>query len=529
MALELEWLTSGSILFTGSIVLISGVLLGKMSYRFGLPLLLVFLLVGMGFGVDGLGIHFEDMETAQFVGMIALCVILFSGGLETKFSSIRPVMVQGLVLSTAGVLLTALLTGLFVWWLSGMSWTNIHFAFLPSLLLAATMSSTDSASVFGILGSQKVGLKENLRPMLELESGSNDPMAYMLTIILIETITLGNGLEVHDVLLQLGLQFVVGGAIGYGLGKGMVWLIHGYIHGFYTSIKQNSRLENKLDAIEEGLESVPVIGKTLKGGNTSAPDDDQASSMVSILAIGSAFLTFAVADMLKGNGYLAVYICGIVMGNAGVPYHRSLSRFVGGMSWLAQIGMFLMLGLLVNPHEMVDVVAVSLLIGAFMILVGRPASVLLCLLPFRHLSSRARIFVSWVGLRGAVPIIFATYPVLAEVEGSSQIFNIVFFVTLLSLLFQGTTIIALSKRLRLPEKPKFDDSDFGVEISESANTSLETLLIRQKHLENGDTLRDMHLPKGQLVMMVSRNGQHIVPNGSLHLKPGDALLIIKES
>ena len=493
MTLQLDWLTSGSILFTGSIVLISGILIGKMSYRFGLPLLLIFLLVGMGFGVDGLGIRFEDMETAQFVGMIALCVILFSGGLETKFDGIRPVIIPGLVLSTAGVLLTALLTGLFVWWLSGMPWTNIHFAFLPSLLLAATISSTDSASVFGILGSQKVGLKEHLRPMLELESGSNDPMAYMLTIVLIETITLGNGLETKDILLQLGQQFVVGGAIGYSLGRGMVWLINIYVKG------------------------------------SAAPADGQASSMVSILAIGSAFLTFAVADMLKGNGYLAVYICGIVLGNAGLPYQRGISRFVGGMSWLAQIGMFLMLGLLVNPHEMVDVAAVSLLIGAFMIIIGRPASVLLCLIPFRKFSYRARTFVSWVGLRGAVPIIFATYPVVADVEGSSQIFNIVFFVTLLSLLFQGTTIIALSRRLRLTEPPKFDNSDFGVEMSESANTSLETLIIRHHHLERGDTLRDLNLPKGQLVMMISRDGQHIVPNGSLHLKPGDALLIIKES
>lgn len=490
-----QFITSDNILLICSILLISGVLIGKMSYRLGLPLLLVFLLVGMGFGADGLGIHFEDMHKAQFIGMIALCVILFSGGMDTKFESIKPVLAQGLTLSTLGVLLTALLTGLFVWWLSGMSWTNIHFTLLPSLLLAATMSSTDSASVFGILGSQKVGLKENLRPMLELESGSNDPMAYMLTIILIETITLGNGLSISDVLLQLGLQFVVGGAIGYGMGLATAWLSREYV-----------KMETR--------------GKT--------EDGDQASSMVSILALGSALLTFTLADSLRGNGYLAVYICGIVFGNSTVPLRRGISRFMGGMSWLWQVVMFLMLGLLVNPHEMLDVVAVSLLIGAFMILVGRPLSVWLCLLPFRKVSSKAKTFVSWVGLRGAAPIIFATYPVVAEIEGSSQIFNIVFFVTLLSLLFQGTTVILFSRKLQLTEAPEIDESDFGVELSETDNTKLETIIVTEKLLENGDTLRDLHLPKGQLVMMVQRRGQHIIPNGTLRLQPKDALLIIRE-
>ena len=184
----MDFITSENILLVGSTVLIAGVLIGKTSYRMGLPLLLIFLIVGMLFGSDGLGIQFNDMHTAQFIGMIALCIILFAGGMDTKLSAIKPVIVPGLILSTAGVMLTALLTGLFVWWLSGMSWTNIHFAFLPSLLLAATMSSTDSASVFGILGTQKVNLKQNLRPMLELESGSNDPMAYMLTIILLSLI-----------------------------------------------------------------------------------------------------------------------------------------------------------------------------------------------------------------------------------------------------------------------------------------------------------------------------------------------------
>ena len=219
----MDFITSENILLVGSTVLIAGVLIGKTSYRMGLPLLLIFLIVGMLFGSDGLGIQFNDMHTAQFIGMIALCIILFAGGMDTKLSAIKPVIVPGLILSTAGVMLTALLTGLFVWWLSGMSWTNIHFAFLPSLLLAATMSSTDSASVFGILGTQKVNLKQNLRPMLELESGSNDPMAYMLTIILIETIVMGGHLSAGRLLLDLSLQYGIGTAMGLLMGRATIW------------------------------------------------------------------------------------------------------------------------------------------------------------------------------------------------------------------------------------------------------------------------------------------------------------------
>ena len=263
--------------------------------------------------------------------MIALCVILFSGGMGTKISAIRPVIAPGLVLSTIGVLLTALVTGLFIWFLSGLSWTNIHFAFMPSLLLAATMSSTDSASVFGILGSQKVGMRHNLRPLLELESGSNDPMAYMLTIILIETITLGGELSGWKVAGQLLMQFGIGGGMGWAMGKLTLRLIDLY----------------------------------RRWGGKAGHDEDpsQATAMLSILVLGSVFLTFSATTELAGNGYLAVYICGIVLGNERLPNHRGISKFMDGMTWLMQIVVFLMLGLLVNPHEMLDVAAVSLLIG----------------------------------------------------------------------------------------------------------------------------------------------------------------------
>lgn len=490
----MNFLTSENILLVGSLLLVAGVLLGKTSYRTGLPILLIFLLVGMLFGCDGLGIEFSDMGVSQFIGMIALCIILFSGGISTKISAIRPVVLPGVVLSTVGVLLTALATGVFIWWLSGMSWTNIHFAFLPSFLLAATMSSTDSASVFGILSSRKVCLKENLRPLLELESGSNDPMAYMLTILLISAITAGTGFSAGDIALSLVMQFGIGILGGLVFGKVVEWLVSLYL-----------RL----------------------GGKSNAEDSSQATSMLSVMILGAVFFTYAVTTDLGGNGYLAVYLLGIFIGNKQIPCRRGIVKFVDGLTWLAQIVVFLMLGLLVNPSDMLAVAPVSLLIGIFIILVGRPASVLLSLAPFRKISTRARIFVSWVGLRGAVPIIFATYPVVAGIEGADQIFNIVFFITLLSLLIQGSTVTAFAKRLGLVTH---DDevADFGVELSEELPTSLTIKTVDEQHLREGDKLRDLHLPAGTLVMLIRRKQRYIVPNGNCKLHVGDELLVIKD-
>ncbi len=261
----------------------------------------------------------------------------------------------------------------------------------------------------------------------------------------------------------------------------------------------------------------------------SREDPAQATSMLSILMVGCVFFTFAITTALAGNGYLAVYICGIVIGNAVLPNHRGITKFIDGLTWLAQIVVFLMLGLLVNPHEMLGVAAVSLLIGVFMILVGRPLSVFLSLAPLRGITLRSRLFVSWVGLRGAVPIIFATYPVVAGIEGAGQIFNIVFFVTLLSLLVQGTTVILSARKLGLVSGDEADDDTFGVELADELPTSLQTLTLTEAHLASGNTLRDMQLPEGTLVMMIRRGTRYIVPNGTRKLIPGDKLLIIKET
>lgn len=477
--------TAENILLIGAVLIFSSILISKTGYRFGIPTLLLFLLVGMGFGSDGLGLQFNSASEAQFIGMIALSIILFTGGMDTKIRDIRPVMAQGILLSTVGVLITTLLTGGFIYFLSIYTSTQIAMPLLTCLLLAATMSSTDSASVFNLLRSQKMNLKENLRPMLELESGSNDPMAYMLTIALIQVITSGSDLHIGVIGQNLLIQFFFGGVIGFALGQFAIWLI------------------NKI-----GLSN---------------------SSLYPILLLSLVFITFTVTDLLKGNGYLAVYITGVVVGNARLAYRKEINTFMNGLTWLFQIVMFLSLGLLVNPHEMLEVAPVALLIGLFMIVVARPISVFACLLPFRKMTNHARWFVAWVGLRGAVPIIFATYPVVAEIPGSNQIFNIVFFITLLSLIFQGMTIASGARVLHLDLPEEKEGNEFGVELPDEIDSQLMDQTLTAEMLENGNRLVDMDIPRGTLVMLVKRGNEFIIPNGQVELQVGDKLLYISEN
>ena len=318
--------TAENILLIGSVLIFSSIIISKTGYRFGIPTLLLFLLVGMLFGSDGLGLQFNSARDAQFIGMMAMSIILFSGGMDTKYQDIKPVLKPGIVLSTVGVLLTTVLTGVFIYFLSGLTHTNIELTMMASLLLAATMSSTDSASVFSLLRSQRMNLKENLRPMLELESGSNDPMAYMLTIVLIQIISSGSELSLAVVGRDLLVQFLIGGSVGYAFGRFAVWLVN------------RINLSN--------------------------------SSLYPILLLSIVFATFTITDLLKGNGYLAVYIAGVIVGNARLVYRKEINTFMNGLTWLFQIIMFLSLGLLVNPHEMLDIAAVALLIGLFMIVIA---------------------------------------------------------------------------------------------------------------------------------------------------------------
>lgn len=477
--------TAENILLIGAILIFCAIMISKTGYRFGIPTLLLFLLVGMGFGTDGLGLEFNSAKDAQFIGMIALSIILFTGGMDTKLRDIKPVMAQGMILSTVGVLLTTLLTGGFIFWLSGFSSMNIAMPILTSLLLAATMSSTDSASVFNLLRSQRMNLKENLKPMLELESGSNDPMAYMLTIALIQVIASDSGFDLGLLVKDLLVQFFVGGVMGYAFGRLAVWLI------------------NKVNLSN--------------------------SSLYPILLLSLVFITFTITDLLHGNGYLAVYILGVIVGNARLVFRKEINTFMNGLTWFSQIVMFLSLGLLVNPHEMLGVSVCAMLIGLFMIFVARPLTVVLCLLPFRQMTFKAKCFVSWVGLRGAVPIIFATYPVVSEIPGSQVIFNIVFFITLLSLIFQGMTIAPVAKWLSLDLPEEKEGNEFGVEIPEEIDSQLTDVTLTPEMLEDGNRLMDMNIAPGTLVMLVKRGSEFMIPNGRMELKVGDKLLYISEN
>ena len=472
-------------LLVAALLVFCSILISKTGYRFGIPTLLMFLFAGMIFGTDGLGIQFDNVSVAQNIGMVALCIILFTGGMDTKLAEIRPVWKPGAVLATFGVFFTTLFTGLFVFGIS--MWQDqavIGFSLAGSLLLAATMSSTDSASVFSILRSQRINLKHNLRPLLELESGSNDPMAYMFTILLIQYMQAG-GLSGWAIAGDFLLQFFVGLSGGYLLGRLAVWVVN------------HINLRN--------------------------------AELYSIMVLVFIFIIYCSVYLLKGNGYLAVYVAGMVMGNSRLFKKKEMATFLDGMTWLLQVVMFLLLGLLVNPHEMLPVTVVSLLVGVFMVLVARPLSVWLCLLPFgKEVTGKSKIFISWVGLRGAAPILFATYPVVAQVEGARQIFNIVFFVTLLSLLFQGMSLPWMARRLGLTENSPEVNDHFGVEIPEDVGTTLHEVACTAETLSNGRHIRDLALPVGVLVMMIRRGGRYIVPNGSVELREGDILLLISE-
>lgn len=477
-------MTSTSIILIGGILIFVSILVGKAGSRFGIPSLLLFLLVGILFGNEGFGLRFYNADIAQFIGMIALSIILFSGGMDTQFNEIKPILWQGIALSTAGVFLTTLFTGLFIFWISGFDFTSIYMPLGTSLLLAATMSSTDSASVFNILRSQKIRLKYNLKSTLELESGSNDPMAYMLTIALIQYIT-ASAFGIGGVIWSFIMQFAIGGAIGFIVGKLAVHLI------------------NKIQL------SIP--------------------SLYSLLLLSLIFFTFAITDMIKGNGYLAVYIAGIIVGNNKIVYQKEIARFLDGMTTLVQMVMFLSLGLLVKPSEMIHAIPIAMLIGIFMIIVGRPLSVFLTLLPFKKITTRSKLFISWVGLRGAVPIIFATYPVVAGIEFSDQIFNIVFVITLMSLTVQGMSISSISKllHLNLPENEN-NKMIFGMELPEEINAVLQEITLTEESLKEANQLKNMTLPPKTLVIMVKRNNKFMVPNGTMKLLAGDRLLMISE-
>lgn len=470
-------ITIENIILIGSVLLFISIIVGKPSYRFGIPTLLLFLTIGMLAGSDGIGgIYFDNPEVAQFIGVVSLNFILFSGGLDTKWPSVKPVLKEGIVLSTLGVFLTALGLGYFVYWIT-------EFTLFESLLLGAIVSSTDAAAVFSILRGKNLALKKNLRPTLELESGSNDPMAYVLTIAFLSLVqTPDKGIA--SILPIFILQMLIGGIAGLLFGKLSKWIINNI----------------KLDF--EGL--YPALTITLM------------------------FITFSATNTLYGNGFLAIYICSVYLGNQNIIHKNTILRMFDGLAWLMQIVLFLTLGLLVYPTQIFPYIGIGLIISLFLIFIARPLAVFISLTPFK-MKLRRRFYISWVGLRGAVPIVFATYPLLAGIDKANIIFNIVFFVALSSVLIQGTTISLVAKWLNvgLPEsakKPKLTD-EF---MEEHPKTILREIKIKKNTEALGKQIVDLNFPKNAIIAMIERDDNYLIPNGSTILEVNDKIVVLTD-
>ena len=479
-------ITPGNIMFVVAILLFLSVWCGKAGSKYGLPSLLIFLGIGMAAGTDGFGLQFDDAATAEFIGMLSLCIILFSGGLDTDFKKIKPVLAPGLVLAIVGVFITTLLTGAFIHEMMRLLLPDYCLGWTESMLLAAIMSSTDSASVFSILNSSGTGLKQRLKPTLELESGSNDPMAYLLVTLLISVIETGSkmsGQLMFDSFISLVLQLAVG--VGAGL-----------LFGFLTV-----RTVNAIHTDNEFLYPVMVIS--------------------------CCFFTFTLTNMCGGNSYLGVYIAGLVVGNSRLSLKRTITTFFGGFTWLVQILMFLSLGLLVNPHELLHIIGPGIILGVFMILVSRQLAVMLCLSPFRCFTLKAKMFIGWVGLRGAVPIIFATYALMSPaVEHARFMFNIVFFITILSLLIQGTTVNAMARWLGLDDT--VSSKAFDIDLPDEVDADMKELTVTPELLTESNLLSEITLPSNQqtLIVLIRRGDKYIVPKGDTRLHVGDRCLML---
>ncbi|WP_233704068.1 potassium/proton antiporter [Helicobacter mesocricetorum] len=388
-----------TIIVVGIILFIS-VYASKLSEKIGIPLLLVFLGIGMLLGSEGIvGIEFDNVFLAQIIGMIALIFILYSGGLDTFWEEIKPVMISGVILATLGVLLTALIMACFIYLV-------LDFTFLESMLLGSIISSTDAAAVFMILRSQKIKLKNNIGPLLELESGSNDPMAIFLTITILQLIFMPQTHSIGEWILQFIAQFAVGGVLG---------ILCGYL---FPKICQHINISQ--------------------------------AGLYPLISVAWLFMIFGVSSFLNGNGYLSIYLAGIITNKYAFPNKSNIIAFHDAIAWMMQIVVFLVLGLLVFPSQLPDVAIQAFVLAFILIFLARPLSVFISLYKSKY-NKKEKIYISWVGLRGAVPIILATYPYVYKFESSSTIFNIVFFMVIISVLLQGVTISFMAKKLDLIE------------------------------------------------------------------------------
>ena len=462
-------------LLIGSALIILSIGIARLSENLGVPVLLLFIGVGMLAGSEGPGgIYFDDAHLAQSVGVIALVFILFAGGLDTKWPEVKPVFRQATILATLGVFITAMTVGLF-------AFVVLKFSLLTGLLLGAVVSSTDAAAVFSVLRSKQISLKGQLKPLLELESGSNDPMAVLLTIGIIEIIK-NPETSLGSLSLLFILQMGLGLLFGLGFGKALVFLL------------------NRLKSYYEGV--YPVF------------------------SLAFAALAYGATASVGGSGFLAVYLMGMVAGNSEFVYKKSLMRFFDGLAWLSQITMFLTLGLLVFPSRILQIIWAGLACSAFLMFVARPLSVFLTL-PFEPLKWREKFLVSWVGLRGSVPVVLATFPLLAGVADSEAIFNIVFFIVLTSALLQGWSIPVVARFLKL-DAPMRIRRQYPIEYAPvpGVDTQLLEFIIPYSSAIAGKPIVELGLPPDSLIVLVNRDENFFVPSGGSTLEGGDVVLVL---
>ncbi len=466
-----------SILLIMSILIIISIIFSKISSFTSIPKMLIFLAVGMIAGEEGPGkIQFSNYYIAQGLGIIALSFILFSGGLDTKWQDVKKVMYRGFFLSTIGVIITTGSVTLIGYFILGLDYKL-------SFLIGAIISSTDASAVFVGLRSKKFRLKKDIGSLLEFESGSNDPTAVFLTMTAI-TMILTNEVDLGKIVIDFVKQMSVGFLIGYGIGKFA------------------QRFINKINLDHDGL--YPVI------------------------TFAIVFLTFGLSDFLQGNGFLSVYVCGIIIGNSNIIHKKSLVRFHDGISWIMQVAMYVILGLVVTPSKLWNIAWYGIVISVGLIIIARPLSVHSILL-FSKTKFKEQVLISWIGLRGAVPIVLATFPTVYNVQNSGIVFNIVFFVVLLSTLIQGSTLAAISKKLNLVEIDP-DKKHFPIELNDKfdSNSELIEIIVPKKSSVIDKQIIDLNLPEKALIVLINRDEKYVIPKGDTVIMEDDVLLLLSE-